>query len=141
MKLLGISSGQTFVWCVAGGVLAACVGTFYSKAIVGKIVRGLVKEEAFDENSAKRLEDIGCKGPLYRFHLRKGTAQNGAIMQGAKGKYYIDSGKVDKLVAKYGTKEPSFAGLCAALGVACLAGVLFAVYYDDIVDIIGGLID
>lgn len=141
MKLLGISSGQTFVWCAAGGVIAACVGTFYSKAIVGKIVRGLIREEAFDEETAKSLADIGCKGPLYRFHLRKGTAQNGAILQAAEGRYYLDKGRVEKLAAKYGVEEPSLGGLLAALGAASLAGVLIAAYYEDIARIVGGFLN
>lgn len=127
MTLLGIGSSVHLMWCFAAGLLIACIYGFYVRCVIGKLVRGLAREDAFDEHSAIELSSIGCGGALFTFALRKGTALSEAVVPTEDGKrYYIQPEMKEKTLAKYGAKGGSLISLLVTIVAAFIAAVLCA---------------
>lgn len=54
-----ISDFKTVMWCIIAGVILALVYIFYKKMISGSIVRALIDNEAFTQDSAKTPVELG----------------------------------------------------------------------------------
>lgn len=134
MNVIGLDSVETLIWCFAGGVVAACVYAFYAKGVIGKLIRALIAKNAFDEASAVTAEAAGCKSFIYRFALRKGSIQNGAVTATADGRYYVTSDAKDKLLSKYGSGSDSLLQLVLVLVLVIVAVVLIAALYPMVAE-------
>ena len=141
MNLLGINSSEHLLWCFAAGLMIACLYGFYVKCVIGKLVRGLAREDAFDEYSAVELSSVGCGGALFKFALRKGTSLSEAIVPAEDGKrYYIQPDLKEKTLAKYGANGGSLISLLLTLVAAFIAAVLCAALLPWATDVFKGLI-
>ncbi len=130
--ILGIESGVHLLWCFAAGFMVACIYAFYTKCVTGKLIRGLVREDACDAASALTLNQLGCKGALYRFALRKGASLSDSVIAVEDGenekRFYLKPEEKEKMLMKYGAGSISFLSLIltllAALVAACIGAIL-----------------
>lgn len=132
MKVIGMESAEMLMWCFAGGVIIACIYAFYAKGIIGKLIRALIKANAFDEASAVLPESVGCKSFIYRYIMRGGSIQNGAVVCIEGGKCYINSNCKEKMLSKFGKSEASVIQLAIVLVLVIVAVVLIAALYPVI---------
>ncbi len=73
---LGTNSVTTLniiVWSLFIGFLIAIAVSVYHKLVLGSLISALVRGEAFTEDTARSAAELGCKGPLVRFALRKNS--------------------------------------------------------------------
>jgi len=140
LGFLGIQSGTHLLWCFAAGLMVACIYGFYVKCVTGKLIRGLVREDACDETSAVTLKSIGCGASLYRFVLRGGTSLAAAVIAVDGGaRYYLDPEQKEKMLAKYGAGSYSLFSLVLTLLAALLVTVLCAALLPWAIDAFKGL--
>ncbi|MBQ3195858.1 MAG: hypothetical protein IJB65_05265 [Clostridia bacterium] len=137
MKILGISSAETLIWCGAVAAALASVFAFYSKNVVGKIVRALLKANALDADSAKTLKQLDCDSTLCRFALRSGSMEQGAVLSASDGSYYISKDKAEKMQAKYCKSEASALTLVVVLAIVAVAAALLAAAYPTVARLLG----
>ncbi|MBQ3081450.1 MAG: hypothetical protein IJC49_03255 [Clostridia bacterium] len=141
MNLLGIASGEHLLWCFAAGLMIACVYGFYAKCVIGKLIRGLAREDACDEHSAVTLNSLGCGGPLFGFALRKGTALSESVIATEDGeRYYLLPEAKEKMLAKYGANSSTLISLVVTLLAAVIAAILCAALLPWATDLFKGLI-
>lgn len=126
---------ELLIWCFAGGIVVACLYAFYAKAIVGKLIRALVKGGAIGEEKAVALDAVGCGGFIYRFIMRGGTLQNGAVLSTGDEKCYIKPGCEEKLLSKFGRDDASILSLAIVLTMTIVAVLLIAALYPTIADL------
>lgn len=134
MNILGIDSVKTLIWCFAVGIAVAAAYTYYVKGIVGKLVRALVREEAYDGESAKSLEALGCGGFIYRFILRKGQADNGYVLCTEDRRVYLLKDKADRLLAKHGSNEVSATSYILVFVILIVVMALVTALYPYVAD-------
>ncbi len=139
MKILGISSAETLIWCGAVSAALASVLAFYSNNVIGKIVRALLKAEAIGADNAKTLKELGCDSVLCRFALRKGSMQDGAVCSAEEG-YYIVEDKLEKMEAKHGGSDASAWVLVIVLLAVAVAAAIIAAVYPSFAKLIKGIL-
>lgn len=110
-----VTTLNIIVWSLFIGFVLAIIITVFNKIVVGRFVRKLIEKEAFSEESALSLSDIGCKNIYLKFALRKkGTLRH--IVYAAKGdiktsvktekaKFYIPEKTQKKAESIYGKKD------------------------------------
>lgn len=135
MSIFGMSMGEALMWCAAVALVLASASAYYTKGIVGKIVVRLIKTKAFDKETARSLDEIGCDSFLCRFALRNGYLQDGGVMS-HQDRYFITEGKKDKMISKYGKTENG-ASLAVSLLIIGLATAVAAVFFPDIERLVG----
>lgn len=141
MNLLGIKNGEHLLWCFAAGLLAACVYGFYAKCVIGKLIRGLAREDAVDEESALELKKIGCGSFIFKLALRKGSSLSESVIATENGKrYYLLPESKDKMLSKYGANSGSLLSLVLTLLVALVVAIICAALLPWITDIYKGLV-
>ncbi|MGI6716440.1 MAG: hypothetical protein ACOX3X_04495 [Eubacteriales bacterium] len=96
-----MSSFEQILIAFIVGVTFSAVYTYYVKAVLGSLVRGLFERNAFDEASAVTIEEAGCKNSIFlKYSLRPGTDFSETV-RSVNGKYYIPEDKIDKAENKY----------------------------------------
>ncbi len=139
MNILGITSAETLIWCVAIGAALASVYAFYTKSVIGKIIRRLDSAKAYTKESAKTLDELGCNSFLCRFALREGSLQDGAVSSMEDGKFFMLEAQREKLLAKCGTTDTSALSLGLVLLVIAVIGAIAAAVYPSVAGLLGGL--
>lgn len=121
--------------------MIACVYGFYVKCVIGKLIRGLAREDASDEHSAVTLRSLGCGSFLFKFALRKGTTLSEAVVATEDGeRYYLLPETKEKMLAKYGANSASLMSLVLTLLAAVIAAILCAALLPWATDMFKGLI-
>ena len=131
-----INSAETLIWCGAVSAVLASFFAYYSKNVVGKIIRALLSSQAFSKADAKSLKDLGCDTILCRFALRKGSMQEGAVLS-ADGGYYIAEEYKEKMQAKYRKSEASAWVLVIVLLIVAVAAAVLASVYPTVARLLG----
>lgn len=131
MNILGISSARVLIGCICVGLAVASVYAYYAKGLVGKLIARLINADAFDVDSAKTLEELGCDSFVFRLIARKGSLQEGAVLS-ESGRFYIVEDKKEKILAKYSGGEESAAGLIAVLLIIAVLAAAIALFYPDV---------
>jgi len=139
LKLLGIKNGEHLLWCFAAGLIAACVYGFFAKCVIGKLIRGLAREDASDEQSAIFLKSIGCGGFIFKLVLSKGSTLSDSVIATEDGRYYLLPENKDKMLSKYGANSGSLISLVLTLLVALVVAILCAALLPWITDLYKGL--
>ena len=74
---LGTNSVTTLniiVWSLFIGFVIAIGVCIYNKLVLGSVVGGIIKREAFSEGTALTISELGCANPLVKFALRKNSS-------------------------------------------------------------------
>jgi len=113
------------------GVTVAAIYTFYTKSVLGSLVRKLFEHNAFDTDSAISLEEAGCKKSfLIKYSLRQGT-DFAETVKSFEGRYYIPEDKIEKAEYKYKSEGITvFVVLAAVLAFAIIALASIYVFPD-----------
>ena len=113
------------------GVTAAAVYTYYTKSILGGLVRKLFEHNAFDGDSAISLEEAGYKKSfLLKYSLRPGT-DFAETVRSVDGRYYIPEDKIEKAESKYKNENITvFVVLLAILALAIIALACIYIFPD-----------
>jgi hypothetical protein len=136
-----MSTLEQILWAFIIGVAAAAVYTYYTKKILGGLVRKLFELEAFNEESAVTLGEVGCaKSFLLKYSLRDGT-DFAETVKHIGDRYYIPEDMMEKAEAKYkGENITIFFVLIAVVAFAALA--LICVYiFPELIDMTGNVFD
>lgn len=106
-----------------GVFLAVCI-SYYNGQYLGSVVRALYKADAFDENSALPLAEIGCDKPLLRRAIRKNFVLSKYVKPTEDGRFYIPD--ADKYIADKRFREVR-GGLWTVVIAffLCLVGCIF----------------
>lgn len=141
MNILGIKNGEHLLWCFAAGLFAACIYGFYAKCVVGKLIRGLAREDAADEGSAVTLKQIGCGIFIFKLALRKGSSLSESVIATEDGKrYYLLPESKDKMLSKYGANSGSLLSLVLTLLIAAVVAIICAALLPWVTDMYKGLV-
>lgn len=121
--------------------MAACVWAFCVKFVAGRLIGALVREDACDGKSALTLSQLGCKGFLYRFALRKGTTLSEAVPfvseDDAEKRYYLKPEAKEKMLQKYGEGTKGLMSLVLTLLAALIAAAVIAALIPTAVKYLG----
>ncbi len=140
MTVIGILSSKHFLWCICGGIILACVYAYYVREVLGKLVRALIENEAFDEETALTPAEMGLNGTIYRFALRKRSHFRDHVKTvGKENRCYIDNDSVEKLSKKYGESDTGVTSLLLTLCAFLLVGCIIAAFLPEIELLLKGL--
>lgn len=121
---------STMLFMMLGIFLASAYTTFIKK-FRGEFVLALIETEAFDEASAKSLEELGIKKSFIRsraINTKFFFSPDYFVLDGEDEKYYIDKENIPRLKAKYGNAEITlvqlFITVIAFLSVALVMATL-----------------
>lgn len=94
------------VWALIAGIFMGGMISLYSKVYLGRIVRALIKKEAFDKESAVTLKDLGISPTrLTAYSLREGAPLRKHVFAANEDECEIvhTSGKAARLLRKFFT--------------------------------------
>ncbi len=121
------------------GVSVAAAYTFYTKSVLGSLVRKLFENNAFDEDSAITLEEAGCdKKFLLKYSLRPGT-DFAETVRSVNGKYYIPEENIEKAESKYKGEGITVLIVLAAILVLALIALAGIYIFPDFMDMVRGI--
>ena len=119
------------VWSLGIGICLCNFYIFYNKAVLGRMVRGLIKRQAFAPDNALSLAELGLDKNAFVSGAvkKKSSALYGVIEQiDDKNAYYIPESKKEKADKLFSTKESS---LAVAVGSSVL--ILLVTYLVTLV--------
>ena len=141
MTVIGILSSKHFLWCIFCGIIIACVYAYYVRGVLGRLVRALIQNEAFDEETALTPAELGLSGFAYKFALRKKSNFREHIkVVGKEKRCYVEPEKVEKLSKKYGENDMGITSLLLTLCAFLLVGCIIAAVLPEIELLIKGLV-
>ncbi len=118
---------RTVILCVIAGFAAALVIMYYCKAIAGKSVRLLLTAQAFSEESAKSLSELGIRNVKYHSRkLERSNPQKTICAKTEDGRYYIREEYRDRAARTYATKENMLGMTVVSL---IITAILFAAVF------------
>lgn len=78
------------IYMVCGGILLAFISSIVLKVLYGSLITGLINKEAFDQNSAKTLNELGVKSnKLLQFALKNNATLKRLVLRTDTDKYYL----------------------------------------------------
>ena len=135
---------NVIIWSICIGVNLGCLYTYYSRNILGSIVRRLLKFEG--EENAKTIKELGYKSPniWHKLVLRDGSMvrrlinviggtiptttgkDNTTTLDWEKAKFYIPTSNKKKAIDAYGTPQKwIFLPIFIVLSVLISVGMCF----------------
>jgi DNA-directed RNA polymerase subunit N (RpoN/RPB10) len=127
---------STMVFMILGIVLASAY-TVFIKKYRGEFVLALIESAAFDEESAKSLDDLGINKGLFR-RMAKNTkfffSPDYYIIDGDPIKYYVNKDSVSKLEAKYGNTGITFVQLLITIIAFFSVALILATVVPDLLN-------
>lgn len=143
---LGTNSVTTLniiVWSLFIGFILGIGVTLYNKLVIGVLVRRLIENNAFDEDTAVSASSLKCSNPFVRFAMRKnGTLRRMVRVCGdteealvsipfAEAKLYIPQEKLHRAKTIYGTAGISVSSVVfAVIALIVIAIASFTVIPD-----------
>lgn len=132
------------VWSIILGIVIALFISFYNRKVIGSFFRALVASEAFDEETAKTIDEIGQrendaviskieKSSMYRDIVKiineegEEEPKNGKIIITSETKFYIPEDNLTQVRNQWGeTSENALVLVAGVIGMIIL-GVLLTV--------------
>ena len=132
------------IWSLILGIVIALFISFYNRKVSGSFFRALVASEAFDEETAKTIDEIGQrendaviakieKSSMYRDIVTiigengEEEPKNGRIVITSDTKFYIPEEKLTQVRSQWGeTNENIFVLIAGVIGMIIL-GILLTV--------------
>lgn len=134
------------LWAFMIGVAIATVYTFYTKRILGTLVRKLIAIDACSPETAISLEQLNYKlNSAVRYSLRKGTSFSDTVLIDDNGNYYINPRNLNKAKIQYRNEGTSvyllLVTLVVLLGVALISTYIYPQVAEKFREFINSLID
>ncbi|MDL2287319.1 hypothetical protein LJB90_01985 [Eubacteriales bacterium OttesenSCG-928-G02] len=127
------------IWALIIGLVAAAIYSFYIKRALGGFIQKLFDLDAFDEESAVSLEEIGYdKNILVKHSLREGSNFSETVYN-HNGKYYIPHRFIERAENKYKNEGASILVLVTTVIVFILIAIVVTYFAPKISEIINGL--
>ena len=98
----------TIIYCLTGGIVVAFIWSLLTKAVYGKLIDALIKNECESEESAKTLEELSIKlNFIMSASLKKGRALDRLLSKTEGERYYLAPENKLKAQCLYGRERVS----------------------------------
>lgn len=125
----------TILWSLIIGITVGIVYTYYTKQILGKLVRKLLLIDATSYDAAISLKQLGIKlTPAVKYALRPGTSFSETVLLTESGSYYINPKSLEKAKIKYRDDKTTFIVLIAMLAMAFVLALISTYIFPEVVD-------
>ena len=112
------------IYSVSGGILLAFIVSLILKALFGSFIEALINKNAFDESSAKTLEELEIKSnKMLLFAIKKNSSLKKLICITDSNRYYLPN--ENKLKAERFYLRENFSLLTVIILTALVAVVYF----------------
>ncbi len=96
------------IYCLTYGIVAAFIWSLITKAIYGRLIDELIKNECESENSAKTLDELSIKNNfILSASLKNGRALNKLLTKAEGERYYLSPENKLKAQCLYGRERVS----------------------------------
>jgi hypothetical protein len=131
----GGMSLELVVWSLFVGIVLGSFGVWYSKRVLGSLVKALLEAKADSESNAKSMADLGLKNSVfYNFSLRKNGTYRKIVHiagDGSARKYYIPENMTFRADAVYNKRGTTIIGaLVTILAFFVMALIVFTIVPD-----------
>ncbi|MBQ9746446.1 MAG: hypothetical protein IJW21_06450 [Clostridia bacterium] len=141
-----VMSVLLFIWSIILGIIIALFISFYNRKVIGSFFRALVANEAFDEESAKTLDEIHQrendsviskleKNGMYRDIVTiidengEEAPRSGRIVITADTKFYISEERRNQVRNQWGETNENVLVLIAGVVGMVILGLLLTVIF------------
>lgn len=112
------------IYSVSGGILFAFIVSLILKALFGSFIEALINKNAFDESSAKTLEELGTKSnKMLLFAVKKSSSLKKLVCVADTNRFYLPI--KNKLKAERFYLKEKFSLLTVIILTALVAAVYF----------------
>lgn len=96
------------IYTFSCGIVVAFVLSLITKALYGKLIDALVKNDCESENSAKSFEELGVKNNFFiDFSMKKNRALSRLVQKSEDGKLFLPPENKLKAQSLYGSERIS----------------------------------
>ncbi len=134
-----------FIWGICIGIVLAALYTLYQQKALGGAVRAILRAEAFSEECAKTVEELGLPPrSLARRALTRAGALRSVVctVQGEDGdtRYYIPEERKYAADLRFDKRENNVAGVVLTVVLAVGLALLLIRFFPMILGMINGLL-
>jgi hypothetical protein len=123
---------ELVIWSLFVGIVLGSFGIWYSKRVLGTLVKALLAAKADSELTAKSMAELGIKNNvLYKLSLRKNGTYRKIVHIAGSDKYYIPESMAFRADAVYNKRGTTIVGaLVTILSFFIMALLLFTIIPD-----------
>lgn len=147
-----ITTLNIIVWSLFIGFIIAIAISVYNKLVLGSVVSGIVKREAFCEANALSASELGCANPFVKFALRKnGSFRRIVRMAGdtetelsqnsfETAKFYIPEDKVRRAEVIYGKSTLTVGSVALSVLALFAVAIVAFVVIPNLITMLGNFV-
>ncbi|HAN20963.1 MAG: hypothetical protein A2Y15_03115 [Clostridiales bacterium GWF2_36_10] len=123
------------LWAFVIGIGIGTIYTFYTKLVLGKLVRKLIEIDACSPETAISLEKLGYKmNKMVEIELRKGKSYSETVVIDKDGNYFINPGQLKKAKIKYRNEGTSLFLLLVILCILSIVAVFSTYVFPEVIE-------
>ena len=133
------ATATLLIYGVCIGVVLAALYTFYYQQVPGGVVRALLRAEAFSEETAKTVEELGLSSLALR-ELTRGKALRRVVsrVEGENTHYYIPEQDKYRVEIRFDKKGNGVTGLILTAVLSFVLAIVLVKLFPVILNMIDG---